>query len=49
MTFIINVPGKKIYKTPAKKCDSLVSETMVGFRRNLKSGKMSVSEKNLLS
>lgn len=49
MTFIINVPEKKKYKTPAKKCDSLVSETLVGFRRNLKSGKMSVREINLLS
>ena len=47
MTFIINAPGKKC-KTRAKKCDGLVSETLVDFRRrNLKSGKMSVRETNL--
>lgn len=35
-------------KTRAKRCDSLVSETLVDFRRrNLKSGKMSVRETNL--
>jgi hypothetical protein len=46
MTFIINASGKKC-KT-SKKCDSLVSQALVDFRRKLKSGKMSMREENIL-